>query len=59
MFNNFTYVIVAAYFTNFESLVLYRNTRSYVSIRVFGCRVREPRAVTSVKVNGCDGAIPT
>ena len=42
-FCNFTYVIVAVYFTTFESHIVYRNTRRpcYVSNRDHCCRVRE------------------
>ena len=38
-----TNIIVAMYFTSFEGLILYRNTRRpcYVSERAYSCRVRE------------------
>ena len=46
-FSSFTYVIVAVYFTNFESVIVSGNTLRpcYISKRAYSCRVREFWAV--------------
>ena len=58
---NFTYTIVAVYFTTFESLIVYRNTRSpcYVSKRAHSCCVRQSEPLLLLRLNGRVGAIPT
>ena len=42
-FSKITHIIVAMYFTTFEGLIVYRNTRRscYVSKRAYSCRVGE------------------
>ena len=49
--SDFTYFIVAVYFSTFESVIVSRNTRRpcYVFKRAYSCRVREFWVVTFVK----------
>ena len=52
-FGNFTYVIVAVYFTAFECVIVSRNTRRpcYVSKRAYSCRVESSEPLHLLRLN--------
>ena len=61
-FSKITHIIVTMYFTTFEGLIVYRNTRRpcYVSKRAYSCRVREfSEPLHFLRLNGRVGTIPT
>ena len=58
-FSKITHIIVVMYFTTFEGLIVYRNTRRpcYVSKRDASLESSEP--LHFLRLNGSVGAIPT
>ena len=60
-FYNFPRINVAVYFTEFESIIMYRGTRRACCLceKAYNFRVREFSAVTLYGANGHVCAIPT
>ena len=60
-FSKITHIIVAMYFTTFEGLIVYRNTRRpcYVSKRLIAAALESSEPLHFLRLNGRVGAIPT